>query len=64
MKLATLASFISHFRVRNRAGGTDDLRGGDIATENARLSATGPIDLLDTESAIAVREDLAATSAQ
>ena len=28
----------------------------------ARLGATGPIDLLDTESAIAVRDDLAATS--
>jgi hypothetical protein len=36
------------------------LRGGDIATENARPGATGPIDLLDTESAIAVRDDLAA----
>ena len=50
--------------MRNRAGGGDDLRGGDIATENARLGATGPIDLLDTESAIAVRDDLAAPNAQ
>jgi hypothetical protein len=64
MKLAILASCISHFPVRNSAGGTDDLRGGDIATENARLGATGPIDLLDTESATAVREDLAATGTQ
>jgi hypothetical protein len=40
------------------------LGGGDIATENARLGATGPIDLLDTESAIAVRDDLAAPNAQ
>jgi hypothetical protein len=49
MELAIWASFILQFRVRNRAGGGDDLRGGDIATENARLGATGPIDLLDTE---------------
>ncbi|MDR3474145.1 MAG: hypothetical protein P4M09_21025 [Devosia sp.] len=59
-----MASFILLFRVRNRAGGGDDLRGGDIATENARLGATGPIDLLDTEDAIAVRDDLAAPNAQ
>jgi hypothetical protein len=64
MELAIWASFILQFRVRNRAGGGDDLRGGDIATENARLGATGPIDLLDTESAIAVRDDLAAPNAQ
>jgi hypothetical protein len=50
MELAIWASFILQFRVRNRAGGGDDLRGGDIATENARLGASGPIDLLDTES--------------
>ena len=64
MERAIWASFILQFRVRNRAGGGDDLRGGDIATENARLGATGPIDLLDTESAIAVRDDLAAPNAQ
>jgi hypothetical protein len=64
MELAIWASFTLQFRVRNRAGGGDDLRGGDIATENARLGATGPIDLLDTESAIAVRDDLAAPNAQ
>src|SRR5450755_2477758 len=64
MELAIWASFILQFRVRNRAGGSDDLRGGDIATENARLGATGLIDLLDTESAIAVRDDLAAPNAQ
>jgi hypothetical protein len=62
MELAIWASFILQFRVRNRAGGGDDLRGGDIATENAQLGATGPIDLLDTESAIAVRDDLATRS--
>ena len=61
MELAIWASFILQFRVRNRAGGGDDLRGGD---ENTRLGATGPIDLLDTESAIAVRDDLAAPNAQ
>jgi NADPH:quinone reductase-like Zn-dependent oxidoreductase len=64
MELAIWASFILQFRVRNRAGGGEDFRGGDIATENARLGATGPIDLLDTESAIAVRDDLAAPNAQ